>query len=344
MSDVKTPKKTAKKKIVKIVSQKDSVNELLMGKFGKVILPTTIKGQLTSSWYAFNKFSPIELGTSMLLYGASQSGKSIIMMKLGAAVQRMGGLFVCFNAEAANRDIPFLKRAVPELNYPDIAFYQPDSLEYTFDCISLIIDNAEIDGPPVFLAVDSISSCATKHELSTTMEKSSMEGARIAMLMASGLRQVTSRLSKKPIVLCLISQERESIGMFVSKKKKSTGGSAPRFYASTTLYTRGHNILYRDPNSEEFVAKAASPSQPADGRECSLELQKSRFSSGGNRMTYIIDYTNGINKYDGLYDILDYEGYITQEEGWCTYKKEKFRKKNFIQFVETHPELLDLIR
>jgi len=323
---------------------KKKLDTILMNKLGDVILPTIIKGKIKSSWIAFNKFSPIELGTSILLYGASQSGKSVMMMKLGAAVQQMGGLFICFNTEAANRDTNFLKSAVPELKYRDISFYQPDTIEYVFDCINLIIDNTVISSPPIFIAVDSISACATQHELKNDMEKASMEGARIAQILSNGLRQTTCRLSKKPIVLCLLSQERESIGMFVPKAKKPTGGSAPRFHASTTLYTRGHNILYKNDDEVGYVAKPKLQVQPAAARECSLEVQKSRFSPGGNRMTYIIDYKTGISKYDGLFDLLLYEKIVIYGGGWCSYKEEKFRKVDFINFVETHPQVLDTIK
>jgi RecA/RadA recombinase len=340
MSEKKKPEEKKKKKPL---TQKEQVDGLLMKNLGDYILPTTIEGQIKSSWITFNKFSPIELGTSVLLYGPSQSGKSVMMMKLGAAVQQMGGLYVCFNTEAANRDTIFLERAVPELKYKDIAFYQPDTIEYVFDCINLIIDSAKIDGPPIFIAVDSISACATKHELSTSMEKSSMEGARIAGLISNGLRQTTSRLSKKPIVLCLISQERETVGMFEKEKTKPTGGRAPRFYASTTLYTRGHNVLYKNEEDGEYVAKAATQFQPAAAKECSLELQKSRFSPGGNRMTYIIDYNTGISDYDGLFDLLLYQKIFTQSGSYYAFGEEKFYRKDFNEFFKTHPQLLNMI-
>lgn len=335
-------KPTEKKK--KKLSLKDSMHGLLMKNLGDFIKPTTIEGQIKSSWITFNQFAPIELGTSVLLYGASQSGKSVMMMKLGAAVQQMGGLFVCFNTEAANRDTIFLERAVPELRYKDIAFYQPDTIEYVFDCINLIIDAAEIEGPPIFIAVDSISACATIHELSTKMEKSSMEGARIAVLLSNGLRQTTCRLSKKPIVLCLVSQERETIGMFEKEKTKPTGGRAPRFHASTTLYTRGHNVLYKNEEDGDYVAKPATQFQPAAAKECSLELQKSRYSPGGNRMNYIIDYNTGISDYDGLFDLLLYKKVFEQSGSYYAFGEERFYKKDFNTFFNAHPQLLDMIK
>jgi recombination protein RecA len=323
---------------------KTHIDNILMGALGEFIVPTTMTQRLTTSWLAFNKFAPIEFGTSMLLYGPSQSGKSVMMMKLGASVQQMGGLFVCFNTEAANRDAGFLSRAVPELKYNDIAFYQPDTIEYVFDCINLIITNTKIDSPPIFIAVDSISACASKHELDTTMEKSYMEGARIAGLISNGLRQTTCRLSKRPIVLCLISQERENVGLYVKERTKPAGGRAAQFHASTTLYTRGHHALYRDEESGEYITKPKNKFSPASAKECSLELEKSRFSPGGNRMNYIIDYSTGISDYDGLFDLLLYQKHIVQSGSWYKFGEEKFYKKDFNEFFKNHPQLLDLVK
>jgi RecA/RadA recombinase len=176
------------------------------------------------------------------------------------------------------------------------------------------------------------------------MEKSSMEGARIAGLISNGLRQTTSRLSKKPIVLCLISQERETIGMFEKKKTKPTGGRAPQFHASTTLYTRAHNVFYQNEEDGDYVTKSATQFQPAVARECSLELQKSRFSPGGNRMTYIIDYNTGISDYDGLFDLLLYQKVFVQSGSYYAFGEEKFYKKDFNEFFINHPQLLDMVK
>ena len=318
-----------------MISFKESINKEILDKFGDVVLPTTISDKLVTGWLAMDYLIPIELGTSLMIYGPSMSGKSLIMMLLGASVQQKKGVFICFNTEAANRDEEFLKRVIPELSYKDILFYQPNTIEDVFDCIRTIVEKVEVESSPVLIAIDSISSCPTNHELDNDLSKVDLTAAKI---LSSGLRQVGNKLSKKPIVLCLLSQERDTIGAY-RPVKKHTGGSAPFFYPSTVLYTKSKSSLYEN-SKGELLKTQSSPFQPAIGRECSLELEKTRFSAGGVVLNYIFRNDIGIDRTEGLLDLLLYKEIILQGGGWCSYKEVKFRRAEFKGFLENNPDVL----
>lgn len=301
----------------------EELNKKIISKFGDTVLPTTITGQLETNWLAFNKFCPIELGTSMLLWGASQSGKSLQMMMLGASVQQKKGLFVCFNTEAANRDSSHLSRVVPALKYHDILFYQPDCIEHIIDSIHEIIDMTAVDSPPVFISIDSINACSTKREMEDTEFKArDMSGAEIAGIWSKALRQFTNKLSKKPIVLCMVSQTRTGgIGSYITREIPG-GGAAPYFYASTVLKTTGKSFLFKN-ESGAYVAKSTNPLQEKAAQECCLVLQKSRYSSGGSKLEYTIDFEKGIHPCEGLVDMLLYYGIIEKSGPWYSYGEQR---------------------
>lgn len=323
---------------------REGVAKKILNRFGKTVLPTTITGLLDTDWLAFNKFCPIELGTSMLIWGASQSGKSLMMMKLGASVQQKGGLFVCFNTEAANRDSEHLQKVVPTLKYDDILFYQPDYIEHTIDSIHEIISMTPIDSAPVFISIDSINSCATKREMDADeFVAKDMSGAEIASIWSKALRQFTNPLSKKPIVLCLVSQMRTGgIGSYATKDIPA-GGAAPYFYASTVLKTAGKSFLFVNEEGGAYKKKPINLLQEKAAQECSLHLQKSRYSSGGSKLEYIIDFENGIHKTEGLIDMFCYYGIINISGSWYFYNDIKLGqgKKNTQQFMKSNPKLLD---
>jgi recombination protein RecA len=295
---------------------REKLEQKITSKFGSIMLPTTITGKLETGWFAFDRFCPVELGTSMLLWGASQSGKSLIMMKLGASVQEKDGLFVCFNTEAANRDSNHLSKVVPNLKYKDILFYQPDYIEHTIESIHEIVDMTPVDSAPVFISIDSINSCATKREMeSEEFVVKDMSGAEIASIWSKALRQLTNKMSKKPVVLCLVSQTRTGgIGGFRTKEV-SGGGAAPYFYASTVVKTGGNKFLYKNSSDGTYKAKPKHPLQEKSAQECTLSLQKSRYSSGGSTLGYTIDFDTGIDSGEGLVDILVYHGIIEQTGG-----------------------------
>ena len=333
---------------VKEKSLKERLTGPILSKYGDLVLPTTITGTLETGWLAFDYFAPIELGNSLLIYGASQSGKSLIMMKLGAAAQDKGGLFVCFNTEAANRDRTHLEKVVPNLKYDDIVFYQPESIEATIECIHMLVDNFDKDCQvPLFVSIDSISSCATKRELEAEEFKGKdMSGMEIASIWSRALRQLTSKMSKKRIVLCLVSQMRTGgIGSFVTKNV-SGGGWAPGFYASTTLLTSGKAFLYQSKPGDPYVAKPVFDMQGKAAQECSMYLEKSRYSSGGAKLSYTIHFDTGISPYSGLIDLLEYKGIVEKSGAWYSYKEHNLGcgKKNVEQFFVENPSVIEEIK
>jgi recombination protein RecA len=247
-----------------------------------------------------------------------------MMMKLGAAAQQMGGLFVCFNTEAANRDSAHLSRVIPTLAYDEILFYQPDYIEQTIDSIHSIVDTVSVDSAPVFISIDSINSCPTRHEMEAEAFKSKdMSGAEIASIWSQALRQLTNKLSKKPVVLCMVSQTRTGgIGSYRTKEI-SGGGAAPYFYASTVIKTFGKSILYQNEPGGPYKSKPTNLLQEKAAQECELALLKSRFSSGGSKLEYVINFRNGIHFTEGLVDMLVYYGIIESTGSWYSYNGQK---------------------
>lgn len=340
--------KDKKQEEKKSESLREQLINPIQDKYGDIVLPTTITGKLETGWIALDYFAPIELGTSILIYGPSQSGKSLMMMKYGASVQNKGGLFVCFNTEAANRDVAHLKRVVPGLSYEDIVFYQPDTIEHTLECIHMLVDKIPKDSPvPMFISIDSINSCATKREMeSEEFKGKDMSGAEIAAIWSKFLRQVSNKMSKKPVVLCLISQERiRGIGTFATSKGPS-GGEAPYFYASTVLRTYGHNFLYQNEPGEGYTSKPKFSLQGKAAQECSIRLEKSRYSSGGGRLNYTIDFSTGIKLTSGLLDLLEYKGIVEKSGTWYSYKEEKLGqgKHNAEQFLLENESVLKEVK
>jgi recombination protein RecA len=302
---------------------REQFNKKIISKFGNTVLPTTITGKLKTDWFAFDRFCPIELGTSLLIWGASQSGKSLIMMLLGASVQKKGGLFVCFNTEAANRDSAHLMRVIPGLKYKEILFYQPDYIEHTIDSIHEIIDITPVDSAPVLISIDSINACSTKRELEADeFVAKDMSGAEIAGIWSKALRQFTNKMSKKPIVLCLVSQIRTGgIGSYITREIPG-GGAAPYFYASTVIKSFGKTFLFKD-EAGAYKPKPKNLLQEKAAQECTLNLQKSRYSSGGSTLEYTIDFQKGISPCEGLIDLLAYQGLIEKSGSWYSYKNQR---------------------
>jgi protein RecA len=306
------------------MAKEETITEILVGKYGSQVLPTSIDRRLKIYWEPYNILTGgLELGTIIEVYGPYASGKSLLMNILGATVQQNKGRYICFNTEAANRDKKFLKKSVPCLKYDKIEFFQPDTVELVFDCIRDIIDTIPAkDGNPVFIGVDSIAACAAKHEAENPMETVDMTRAR---QVSKGLRLICSPLSKRPIVLFIVTQNRTNIGRFFTKDSP-TGGRALPYYMSTMLKM----------NMTKYISQEGSD-KPA-GQEGSIEVVKSRFSVPGRKIAFSFFYESGIGKYDGLLDLAITNGIVTQQGSWLSYKEDKFQRKGFNEFAESNKE------
>jgi protein RecA len=323
----KAKNKEEVKEVSPLEALTDNLSRTLVKTYSESILPSAIEGSVNIPWVAYNMLIGSELGTIMEVYGEFASGKSILMMMMGAAVQQAGGLFMCYNTEAANRDKVFLEKVCPGLDYDKIMFFQPDTIEEVFNCIQDTVNMVPKDGPTVFIGIDSISACASKHEMDNPMEKADMSRAKMT---SKGLRRLCSPLSKKPIILFMISQKRVEITTY-GAPSKVTGGKALEYYPSTML-----NIALKKDILNDFKVPI--------GREGILRIDKSRFSVAGRQIPFNLMYDTGINKFDGLLDILVQNGIIQLKGSWYSYKDGKsFQRSDFINIVDTITELENVV-
>lgn len=304
----------------KELSLGDKINQTLIKIYKDTILPSTITGRINIPWIPFNMLCSLELGTIVEAYGEFSSGKSLLMMMAGAATQKAGGLFICYNTEAANRDKVFLEKVVSDLDYDAIQFYQPETIEDLFNSIEQIVKVVEIEDKPVFIGIDSIAACASKYELGG---KDSI-GAN-ARAISGGLRKLCSPLSKKPIILFMISQNRVDINKWKSPSTP-TGGKAPLYYSSTVVNLSMTKFILNENNVPI-------------GKEGKLYINKSRFSPAGRTIPFNFFYETGINKYEGLLDILIENGIIIVNGGWMNYNGKSFQRNGFLNIVDSFPEL-----
>jgi len=309
---------------------KDLVHKTLTDKFGDSILPTTIDRRIETYWKTFNIIGGLELGTVIEAYGGFASGKSLLMMICGAAIQKMGGIFFCFNTEAANRDKEWLTRIIPDLKYNEIVFYQPESIEHVFESIREIIKVTPVKGVPVFIGIDSISSSSSKHEIEVGLEKSDMTRA---LKISAGLRLINNPLSKKPMVVFMTSQMSTKITRF-GGYAGPTGGMSPEFYSSLVVRL----------SKNEYIVEKIGKREKTLGRNCTLEIMKGRFSPAGRKVEFECFNDTGISSNAGLLDLLILNRVITQDKAWLEYKDKKFQKCDFEKFIKENPELARIKR
>lgn len=245
-----------------------------------------------------------------LATGESATLKSLVGLKTAGKVQEAGGVAAymdiehSFNQEWA-RDCG--------VNVDELILLQPETGEEAIDACEVLI-RQDIE----YICVDSIAALLPRSERELMLSgKDNAQPARIAALMAIGLRKLNSA-NKKSTVLW-ISQMRDNIGaMAFAPKSTITGGKAKHYYVSQELMLKKIGKVYDD--YEYWSGEKMVPGKQVIEQQFLAELTKSRFGQPFRQE----HFTFNLNR--GQIDITQYliqqglmEGNITKSGAWWTF-------------------------
>jgi recombination protein RecA len=108
-----------------------------------------------------------------------------------------------------------------------------DTVESFFSDVEAFLDR--LDGKPGLYIVDSLDSLSSLAELKRKPGEATY-GQEKAKMMSEGFRRLVRRIEAARVLLIVISQVRENIGVTFGETKTRSGGKALDFYASQILW------------------------------------------------------------------------------------------------------------
>lgn len=170
----------------------------------------------------------IPMGIFVEIFGDSSRGKTVMLLEMAGNCQRMDGDYLFIDPEArVNKE--FAK--IFDFDITDDKYKKPDTVEEAFS----FIRNWEPEGDgPHCIFMDSLAAFASKEESENKGDEYS--GARKAKEFSQEFRKVCRLIEKKNYLFVATNQIRQNLnaGPF-GKKHVTTGGEAPKFYASLRL-------------------------------------------------------------------------------------------------------------
>lgn len=182
------------------------------------------------------------VGRIVNLVGDKSTGKTLLAIELCAnfTIKYPNSMIHYFEAEAAFdpgyaealglpiKQVEFVKVKNPEL---------PNTVEGWFTDLSAIIERQEAkkNPDPVLYIVDSLDALSDSDELERNIDKGSY-GAKKPKILSEIFRRLVDRLQKANILLFIISQVRDKIGVTFGDKQTVSGGKALEFYASQRIW------------------------------------------------------------------------------------------------------------
>jgi recombination protein RecA len=259
------------------------------------------------------------------LYGDPSSGKSLLLAKAIAEMQKLGELTVLADAEL-RWDSAFA--TLHGVDDSKLYKFYPETVEDFAIKVVKILDSLEESNKKVLIVLDSLAI------LSTIKEQEDVEGGDIkadqgrkAQKIKAAFRAIRGKIRKTGSILLISNHVIASPGTYVPTRTTPGGGGSP-FQANVRIELRKPTqltIAGKDrPIGVELRALVTKNSIAPPFGECSMQLH----------------WSTGVSKYSGLLDLALDLGIIERKGAWNRYGEVSFQTSNFEEVIRENPEIL----
>lgn len=264
------------------------------------------------------------------LFGAYSTLKSYIGLSTIAQCQAQGG--VCAIVDTEHAYDPEWAQGLG-VDTDALIYQSPETGEEAMDVSEVLIRNG-VD----LIVWDSIAATVPQAESVKRMSKESVQPARLAALMSTGLRKLTA--ANKHTAVLFINQTRVNVGVMFGDPEVVAGGKALPYYASYRVALRKAGKVKDTEDGFDEEGKKAKLNR-VTGIKIKATLEKSKLSAPSTESLFTFDLTNGrVDEIGYLIagglnnGIIKHEGrswWVTEEEkivglekfrGWLTENQE----------------------
>jgi RecA/RadA recombinase len=268
---------------------------------GSMVLNALISGSL---------YGGVPKGRITQFAGPSQSFKSGIVLNILANAQKKGMIPVIFDTEGA---IDPESAAKFGLDITKVKYVGCESVEQTRNAIYKFLKNVRDKKQfgKFIIAIDSLANLNSEMEL-TRMDKDSMSAdmGTFAKSVKSLLKTCTNMytLTKTPIIITNHVYDDPS-AMYPSLEKNMPGGKAAVYLPSVTVQLA--RKLVKDGELKQVNDKLSASQKNYSGVVIRMLTVKNRFVKQYLEGEMYLSFSNGLNKYYGLVDIMKGMGIIS---------------------------------
>jgi len=272
----------------------------------------SVKQHVSTQSLAFDRLlngKGIPLGRVCEFFGPNHIGKSTLLDHVFASVQKMGGVAILAEPEAA-RDIVYTQRIgvdpakLQYLHFARSDFYLENILMVLYQTIDWWREHAP--DTPVIFGLDALGGTSTREEVEEQLTKNKQPGAA-AKVVREAARQIPARLGNTNIGVIICNHEYETFGFgggFGGKKRETYGGGGLRHLASirVKLFPAG-----------EWVKRSDGAIL---GRVIGAKLVKNRLGNPWGEARLAVISVSGVDNVWTLFSDLKRSGLIVTSGGW----------------------------
>lgn len=296
-------------------------------------------GNVPTGSYALNriisgKYSKgIPIGAITQFHGEASTAKTVFATHILREAQALGYYCMLVDSENAYNSQFASKLGIDPSK---LIYAAPETLE---DCFQIIYDTimeirAEDKTTPIVIAYDSLAVSPSKAEYDDkTFEGNNMVGAIRAKATGACLRKLNPMLRRERVALVIINQIRSKVGViYGNPETMASGGKSLDYYLGINLKTISNKTsdLLKDDNDGVIGIKGT------------VRNTKNKVTIPFQECSFELIFNKGLNKWDGLLEMLVRDGIVERGGSWYTYKDKKFQSSSFVEFVEKDDKMADI--
>ena len=263
------------------------------------------------------------VGKIINIVGDKQIGKSLLcleaMMYIYHVLRKKYDVKMIYNdAESAINMENATQIGVP---IDAIEWRQSPTIEHWYEDLNKEIESSD-KYDLVMYVMDSLDSISTEEEMEQDFNQKSYNMIK-QKKMSELFRKLTQKINKKNMLLVIVSQIRDAIGVTFGETKRRSGGKALDFYAYQIvwLYNKG---LMKDGDI-------------TTGIEIKANVKKNRVWKPFRIANFNILFEYGIDDLGSMVDyLIDKKFYLKSGNGKITYGENTYSRENFIQFISSN--------
>lgn len=247
----------------------------------------------------------LPVGRIIEISGLEASGKSLLSAHILAETQKVGGVAVFIDTEAATNKDFF---ACTGLDLNKTIYIELRTIEDIFEATERIIDKVRNNNKNILttIVIDSIMGATTKPESEGSYSKEGY-GTSKAALLSQAMRKITGLIADNNILLILTNQLREKIGApAFSDPWTTAGGKAIPFHASVRLRLKNMGQIKLKVNNVDQVI----------GMKTRATIQKNRVGPPLKNVDYDIYFDSGLDSHGSWLNILKLFGLANSGSYW----------------------------
>lgn len=273
-------------------------------------------------------------GRVVEIYGIWSSGKSMLACTACKHTQQMGGVPFYLDIEGG-LDKGWAEKLGVNTDVTSERFWygQPQTLEEALAVIETIVDaRAEVD-TPTLIVLDSLAMAGTAASSERSTVKDALPVGDKARVLSAWFanKGIPRKISDTKIILMILNQTREKVGVLFGSPETRPGGAAVPFASWVSL---------RVGKGKEIVPSAGK----ALGYFMDAKVVKNKLNRPKLKCSFPVYWKGGIDNANALIIYLQNEKVVPAEGAFITWNGQKITKRKLREQMLADRELYDEVR